>query len=67
MSSSTVEKLSDLFYEKETEYFGVPPFFLLDEIGLVILNEVSEMAERCPIALSERAEFLSQAQIEAVG
>lgn len=59
-------RLADLFYETETEYYGLPPFGLLDEIGEGIVTEILGMFERCPKTLSSQIEFLSKAQIEAV-
>jgi len=59
-------RLADLFYETETEYYGLPPFGLLDEIGEGIVTEVLGMFERCPKSIASQIDFLSQAQIESV-
>lgn len=59
-------RLADLFYETETEYYGMPPFGLLDEVGEGVVGEVMRMFERCPKTLQSRISFLSEAQIEAV-
>lgn len=63
---SNKSRLADLFYENETEYYGLPPFGLLDEIGEGVVNEILNMFERAPKAISSQADFLSQAQIETV-
>ncbi len=63
---STKGRLADLFYELETEYFGLPPFGLLDEIGEGIVNEVLSMFDRTPKSLAAKIDFLSNAQIETV-
>lgn len=59
-------KLAELFYEDETQYYGVPPFAFLDEIGEVVVEEVLKMIERSPDSLGRQVDFLSAAQIELV-
>lgn len=59
-------RLADLFYETETEFFGLPPFSLLDEVGEGVVTEILKMFERCPTSLRSQIDFLSEAQIEAV-
>lgn len=68
MSTTPASKgrLADLFYETETEYYGLPPFGLLDEIGEGVVSEILKMFERCPKAISSNIDFLSAGQIEAV-
>lgn len=63
-NNSTI--LSELFYERETEYYGMTPYALLDRIGstivdkyFVALNELhnESLPKSCP--------FLSETQIAA--
>lgn len=65
-SSSSKGRLADLFYETETEYYGLPPFGLLDEIGESVVNAVLSMFERVPKSLTQQIDFLSAAQIDSV-
>lgn len=58
--------LSELFYERETEYFGMTPYTLLDRIGSLIVEQYflalntlqnESLPKSCP--------FLSETQIAA--
>lgn len=66
MSQTPNSKLAELFYEKETEFYGIPPFALLDEVGEAVVNGVLGMIEKSPEAMSRQIDFLSPAQIESV-
>lgn len=59
-------KLSELFYERETEFYGMTPYALLDRVGsmivdryFLVLNELhnESLPQNCP--------FLSETQIAA--
>lgn len=59
--------LSDFFYERETEYFGVTPFQLLDQIGAILVQQVIAVQDEVNQSLSEGLErHLSHAQINHV-
>ena len=66
MSNMERNVLSELFYERETEFYGMTPYTLLDRIGSMIvdryflaLNELhnESLPKNCP--------FLSETQIAA--
>lgn len=58
--------LSDLFYEKETEYFGTTPYAFLDRIGQLIVDSYfSALGQLRHTWLPNAAPFLSEKQIAA--
>lgn len=66
MTNKDRSVLSELFYERETEYYGLTPYSLLDRVGsmivdryFVVLNELNNesLPKQCP--------FLSETQIAA--
>lgn len=66
MTNKERNVLSELFYERETEYYGMTPYALLDRVGSMIvdryflaLNELhnESLPKNCP--------FLSETQIAA--
>lgn len=58
--------LSELFYERETEYFGVTPYALLDRIGSLIVDRYFEaLSSLHSQQLPSNCPFLSETQIAA--
>ena len=60
--------LSELFGERELEYFGVVPQSILNSIGEILLSQyVESNAKLLKESLPDKCHtFLSQSQIEAV-
>lgn len=64
VSAST--HLSELFYERETEYYGMTPYALLDRIGSIIVEEYFVALKRLHSeTLPLSCPFLSETQIAA--
>lgn len=64
--SSTISVLSELFYERETEYFGMTPYALLDRIGSIIVDKYfSTLSNLHSNTLPASCPFLSETQIAA--
>lgn len=66
MTNKDRSVLSELFYERETEYYGLTPYALLDRVGsmivdryFVVLNELHNES------LPKQCSFLSETQIAA--
>lgn len=58
--------LSELFYERETEYYGMTPYALLDRIGSMIVDRYFvTLNELQTSALPNSCPFLSENQIAA--
>lgn len=58
--------LSELFYERETEYYGMTPYALLDRIGSMIVDRYFvTLNELHTSALPNSCPFLSENQIAA--
>ncbi len=63
-ASSTI--LSELFYERETEYYGMTPYSLLDRIGSMIVDKYFvALNELHNETLPSSCAFLSETQIAA--
>ena len=58
--------LSELFYERETEYYGMTPYALLDRIGSIIVEEYFVALKKLHSeSLPTSCPFLSETQIAA--
>lgn len=58
--------LSELFYERETEYFGTTPYALLDRIGSMIVDRYFDALSQLHAAkFPANCPFLSETQIAA--
>ena len=65
-SKSKVNVLSELFYERETEFYGLTPYTLLDRIGSIIVDCYFEnLNELHKNSLPKSCPFLSETQIGA--
>lgn len=58
--------LSELFYERETEYFGMTPYALLDRIGSLIVDQYFDaLSTLHSSTLPQNCPFLSETQVAA--
>lgn len=65
-SSNSLSVLSELFYERETEYFGTTPYALLDRIGSIIVDRYFDaLSQLHSTTLPSNCPFLSETQIAA--
>lgn len=65
-SKPKVNVLSELFYERETEFYGMTPYTLLDRIGSIIVDCYFEsLNELHKNSLPKSCPFLSETQIAA--
>lgn len=65
-ASSNNSHLSELFYERETEYYGMTPYALLDRIGSMIVEEYFVHLKKLhSTSLPTSCPFLSETQIAA--
>lgn len=61
-----MNSFSELFYERETEYFGTSPYALLDKIGTLIVNHYFQALNTLhSTTLPANCGFLSETQIAA--
>ena len=66
IANKTSNALSELFYERETEYYGMTPYTLLDRIGSMIVDEYfNSLNNLQTISLPSKCPFLSETQIAA--
>ena len=65
-TGSNSSHLSELFYERETEYYGMTPYALLDRIGSIIVEEYFvHLKNLHSESLPSSCPFLSETQIAA--
>ena len=65
-NTSSNPHLSELFYERETEYYGMTPYALLDRIGSLIVEEYFVALKKLHSeSLPSTCPFLSETQIAA--
>ena len=65
-ANNNLTVLSELFYERETEYFGTTPYALLDRIGSMIVDCYFDALSQLHSAkLPSNCPFLSETQIAA--
>jgi hypothetical protein len=57
---------AELMGECETEYFGVSPYAILDQIGSIIVDAYSALSSEFSIKLTTACPFLSASQLEAI-
>ena len=57
---------AELMGERETTYFGVSPYNLMDRIGEFIVEAYAHLESRLPQSLSAACPFLTNAQAQAI-
>jgi hypothetical protein len=66
MTNGERNALSELFYERETEYYGMTPYALLDRVGSMIVDRYFvTLNELHNETLPKNCHFLSETQIAA--
>ena len=64
--ASPASVLAELFYERETQYFGLTPYAFLDSVGQIIIdNYFNALAGLVNESLPAACPFLSENQIGA--
>ena len=63
---SRIAEAAELMGEGETEYFGISPYVILDQIGSIIVDAYSQLSSTFPTKLAAGCSFLSAGQIEAI-